>query len=389
MLVAVLVTALGVFAVGLLTQLFGYRTGGTIAIPVLAVYTLKNFWMLPIFLFSTAVAYLGLWIVKQRTLIYGRDELLVAMGIGSGVPLILLLALWQTLPESLRSVAFIGSILPGLAAYNYHQIKPDYRRQDLVATGLLLIVLLGIGWRLVSHDYLTPLSTVAPPVLYSAQADVALYKGLDVVEPLEPTILARPVTVGVFLIGIILAERIRSRYGVRTGLIAMALLAIYALADPWLLVLYLLVLGLAYLGLRLVHYVTLFYGRVLISAATVTALLSVVPLVLVLPIDRGLSAYFIAILAGVNAYSWHVTAPAQRRLFVPLQTGAFLFLLGILQAVSLYRPTLLPQVLGPGATGLCFVGAAGCMLYAERNIVTPPDQEDIFAASILSGEQEL
>jgi hypothetical protein len=52
MIVAVTVTALGVFAVGLSTQLFGYRTSGTIVIPVLAVYTLKNAIVLPIFLLS-------------------------------------------------------------------------------------------------------------------------------------------------------------------------------------------------------------------------------------------------------------------------------------------------------------------------------------------------
>lgn len=61
----------------------GIELGGTIAIPVLAVYTLKNVFMLPIFVLSAILAFVGLWVVKQRTLLYGRDELLVAMGIGS------------------------------------------------------------------------------------------------------------------------------------------------------------------------------------------------------------------------------------------------------------------------------------------------------------------
>ncbi|MFB6267081.1 MAG: poly-gamma-glutamate biosynthesis protein PgsC/CapC, partial [Halodesulfurarchaeum sp.] len=150
MFVAVAVTALGVFTVGLITQLFGYRTGGTITIPVLAVYTLKNALMLPIFVLSTVLAYVGLWVAKRRTLIYGRDELLVAMTIGSGVPILLLLAVWAFLPESLRAVVFIGSILPGLAAYNYHQIKPEFRRWDLLTTVVLLVSLVGLGWLLVS-----------------------------------------------------------------------------------------------------------------------------------------------------------------------------------------------------------------------------------------------
>jgi hypothetical protein len=388
MIVAVTVTALGVLAVGLITQLFGYRTGGTIAIPVLAVYTLKNALMLPIFLISTLIAYVGLYVIKHRTLIYGRDELLVAMAIGSGVPLVLLLAIWSFLPESLRSVVFIGSILPGLAAYNYHQIKPQYRKWDLLTTAGLLAVLIAIGWALVSPSLVDPLGTLTEPVLYSATADVAVFKNAVVAEELDRTILARPIAVVVFLIGVALAERIRSRYGVRTGLVAMALLSIYALANTWLLVLYLTVLLVAYLGLKTVHYVTMLYGRVLISVATVTALIAVVPIALALPITRGLSAYFVAVLAGVNAYSWHVTAPAQRVFFVPLQIGAFLLLLTTTQLISLFRPTLIPRVFPVPAIVAMLVGTVLCAGFVESRTVDLPDQESIFEASILSGGGE-
>ncbi|SDY00969.1 poly-gamma-glutamate biosynthesis protein PgsC/CapC [Halopenitus persicus] len=388
MIVAVTVTALGVLAVGVITQLFGYRTGGTIAIPVLAVYTLKNALMLPIFLLSTCLAYLGLSVVKRRTLIYGRDELLVAMAIGSGVPLVLLLAIWSVLPESLRSVVFIGSILPGLAAYNYHQIKSQYRKWDLLTTAGLLVGLIAVGWSLVSPSLVGTLGTATEPVLYSATADVAVYKNAVVAEQLDRTILARPIAVVVFLIGVVLSERIRSRYGIRTGLVAMALLAIYALANTWLLVLYLAVLLVAYLGLKTVHYVTLLYGRVLISVATATALVAVVPLALSLPITRGLSAYFVAILAGVNAYSWHVTAPAQRVLFVPLQIGAFLLLLVTTQLISLIRPTLIPRVFGVPAIIAMVVGTVLCVAVVEHRTVDLPDRESVFEASILSGGDE-
>jgi len=385
MLVAVAVTTLGVIAVGFLTQLFGYRTGGTIAIPVLAVYTLKNALMLPIFLISTALAYVGLHIVKHRTLVYGRDELLVAMAIGSGAPLLLLLGVWSFLPESLRSVVFIGSILPGLAAYNYHQIKPEYRRWDLLATGLLLVLLVALGWVLVTPGLRGSLGSLTEPVLYSRTADVAVLKGAAVTGELNPTILARPVTVVVFLLGVVVAERTRSRYGIRTGLVAMALLAIYALVNLWLVVLYLTVIVVAYLGLKLVHYVTLLYGRVLISVAVATALVAVVPLSLSLPITRGLSAYFVAILAGVNAYSWHVTAPAQRPLFVPLQVGSFLLLLATTQLVGLVRPTLIPQVYQPPLVVAMLLGAVVCFAAVEFRTVALPDEDAVFEASILSG----
>jgi len=50
---------------------------------------------LPIFVLSTILAFIGLYIIKQRTLVYGRDELLVAMALGSGLPLAILVVLGQ------------------------------------------------------------------------------------------------------------------------------------------------------------------------------------------------------------------------------------------------------------------------------------------------------
>jgi hypothetical protein len=388
MFVAVTVTIVGILTVATITQLFGYRTGGTITIPVVAVYTLKNFYMLPIFLFSTVVAYVVLYAAKHRTLVYGRDELLIAMGVGSAVPLALLLGLSSSLPESLRSVVFIGSILPGLAAYNYHQVKPQYRKWDVLTTGVVLCGLVALGWLLVSPELATSIGSLTPPVLYSATADVALQKAAVVPSDLEPTILERPVAVVLFLFGVAISERIRSRYGVRTGLVAMALLAIYALANAWLVVLYLLVLAAAYTALKTVHYVTLLYGRVLIAAATVGALLIVVPLTLALPTARGLSAFFVAIIAGVNAYSWHVTSPTHRTSFVPLQVGAFLFLLAITQLFALVRPDVVPSVYGVPVLVVMVVVSLACVAFVEYRTVDLPDQDSIFEASILSGGGE-
>jgi hypothetical protein len=285
-LVAAGITALGLLSVGAITQLFGYRMGGTIAIPVLAVYTLKNVWMLPIFVLSTIVAYLGLWVVKQRTLLYGRDELLVAMGLGSGVPLFLLVGLGALIPESLRSVVFIGSILPGLAAYNYHQLKPEYRIPDLLTGTGLYVGLVACGWLLITPELATTLGEMTPPALYTTTTDVAVYKNAALDTDLEPTILARPVAVALFLLGLLISERVRGRYGLRIGLIALPLLAIYALASKWLVVLYAVLLGFSFGLLYLVHYVTLLYGRVLISITTAFALIAAVPITLFFPITR-------------------------------------------------------------------------------------------------------
>lgn len=219
MIVAVAVTSLGLLLVSVVTQLFGYRLGGSITVPVLAVYTLKNVYMLPIFVLSTALAYVGLWVAKKRTLLYGQDELLMPMAVGSGVPVLLFVILGVVILDSLRTVVFVGSILPGLAAFNYHRVKPEYQVWDLLAAILLFIGLTVLGWLLITPGLAGSLGTLTLPALYTETADVAVFKSAAVTTELEPTILARPVAVALFLVGLVLSERVRDRYGLRIGLI--------------------------------------------------------------------------------------------------------------------------------------------------------------------------
>jgi ABC-type xylose transport system permease subunit len=116
--------------------------------------------------------------------------------------------------------------------------------------------------------------------------------------------------------------------------------------------------------------------------------LIVVPLTLALPTARGLSAFFVAIIAGVNAYSWHVTSPTHRTSFVPLQVGAFLFLLAITQLFALVRPDVVPSVYGVPVLVVMVVVSLACVAFVEYRTVDLPDQDSIFEASILSGGGE-
>jgi hypothetical protein len=390
MLVAGGVTALGLVLVAVTTQLYGYRLGGTISIPVLAVYTLKNAIALPVSLFSAVLAYVILVVVKDNTLVYGRDEFLVAILAGSIPPLILLLALGQFLSESLRTVLFIGSILPGLAAYNYAQLKPRYRKWDLLVSLGLFVVLVALGVLLVSPGFRETLGPSTPAVLYSSTADIAVWRGAVVVEELEPVILGRPLAVGLFMASMGLSEAIRRRYDVRIGVIAVALLAVYALASVRLLVLYAVVFGLSFLFIEAVHRTTLLYGRVLIGTTTAFALVLAVGLVWggVIPVERGLSGYFVAVLAGVNAYSAHATVPGYRRLIPPLQVAAFVPLLVAARYFGRALPRGVPQEL----TLPILVGGAVvvlvCVVAAELYTVHRPDEAEVYRTSILSGGGE-
>jgi len=388
MLVAVAVAVVGFLAVAALTQLQGYRLGGTIVVPVLAVYTLKNLVTLPVFVLSTAVAYLGLAVLKRRTLYYGRTELLATLVVGSVVPLTILLTLGSLAGEGFREVVFVGSILPGLAAYNYHQLRDEYVTQDLTAAVLLYLVLVALGGALVSPRFVSTLGALTPPVLYAETADVAILRGAVVETLPEPPVVGRAVAVGVFGLGMVLAERVRARFGVRVGVIALALLALYALASVWLLALYALTFLLGFAFLELVHRTTLLYGRVLVGLTAAFALLVALPLVTALPILRGLSAFFVAILGGIAAYSLHVTPPAERVASFPLQVAVFVPLVFLARLVAEPYARGVPQELSLPVLVLGAVLTVGSLLLVRAVLVPLPDDESVLRASILSGGGE-
>jgi hypothetical protein len=381
--VATLVAALGLLSVAVVTQFTGYRLGGTITVPVLAVYTLKNVVMLPVFVASTIAAYVGLWYLRQRTLIYGRDELLAAFVIGTSVPLVSLLFLLELGFEA-DIIVFIGSILPGLAAYNYHSLKPEYRWNDLlVATGLLTGLII-VGAVLITPAIAARFGSVTPPVLFAETADVALYNDATVGIQTDETLISRAVVAGLFVGGLLLSERIRGRFGVRVGIITAVLLAIYALMNYWLIVMYVGLLVLAFGFIQAVNYATLRYGRVLLGTTSAFALLVAVPLTVWLPIGRGLSAFFVAFLAGITAYNAHATGPFERRLILPLQAVVFVPALlvarlfaspdarGIPQELTL--PVVLAGIL------VVVVGVAVGRWYA----VDRPSETEVLSASVLS-----
>lgn len=380
-------TALGVLgfvAVAATTQWFGYRLWGTITVPVLAVYTLKNVVMLPVFVLSAAAAYAGLAVLKRRTLIYGRDELVAAILVGSLVPVGVLFVLSAGAGFEMRTIVFVGSILPGLAAYNVHQLKPEYRNQDLLATVGLLAVLLALGWVLITRDIAATYGSLTPPVLFAETADVARFKGATVATPPEPPVLPRTVVVGVLAVGLFVAEALRSRFDVRVGVITAALLALFALANAWFVALYAVVYAVAFGAMELLNWATLRYGRVLLGVGSAGALLVAVPVTLAMPIDRGLSAFFTAILAGVSAYNAHATAPRENRLVLPLQVAVFVpTLLGV-RLLATPTPRGVPQALTPAV----WIGAAVlvgiALLYARRHTVRQPDDEVVLAGSVLS-----
>ncbi len=395
MLVAIILAVIGILSVITITQVLGYRLGGVIVVPIMAVYTLKNFVMLPVFVISVLIAYVGLNYVKKKTMTYGRAELVASILIGSVLPVIGLFFIRSSGVE-FQNIFFIGSVLPGLAAYNYQHIKPEYRLKDLMTAVGLFLALIGIGWVLISPEMSRSIGYLTPPILFSQTSDIAVLKGAAVDLPPVPTIMDRPSTIAVFTVSLVLSEIVRSRYGIRIGIVSMGLLAIFALANKWFVLIYFVNLLLAYFAIDRVQKATLLYGRNLIGLGVLTSLLLTVPEVLMLPIVRG-SAFFIGIIAGLNGYNLHVTPPAERKIFLPLQ-------------LSVFVPTLVfARIIGGSLHGWNFFGGShfggnfqsgllhelgavevllaalltlASMAYIRKNWVPVPEEKTVMDASL-------
>jgi hypothetical protein len=182
----------------------------------------------------------------------------------------------------------------------------------------------------------------------------------------------------------LLAERIRLRFGVRVGVVTAVLLAVYALTNVWLIVLYLCLFALVFGFVQAVTVATLRYGRVLLGVTVAFAVLFGVPLTVWLPIDRGLSALFVAFLAGVTAYNAHVTGPFERRLVLPLQAVVFVPALLVARLFGPPEPRGVPEALTPSVVLACVLVVAAGVAVGQWYAVEQPDESEVLSAGVLS-----
>lgn len=348
MLVATAVTTVGLLAGLAATQLRGLRLGGVVVVPLSAVYTLYRFETLPLLVASVAAAYLALSILERRTLLYGRPLFVAALAAGA-----LAAALSVALARRLAgpavaspTVAFVGSVLPGIAAYNFHRLDPDRRLTDAAAAAATTLGLVPLGGLLGAGVAATG-GGVGPPVLLSAGSDLGRLVGAAAA---GRTLAVDPVAgMGVVMVGLACSEAMRRRWGVRPGgVVAVPLVALFSLGDARLVPLYLLATAAAWAGVRAVHRWTLLYGRALLSTGVAFGLLVAFVLAVPGPVVAGDAAFFVGVFAGVSAYSLHAVAPAERRHAVAAATLLFLVVLALARAVVTPAPGGLLATVGPG-----------------------------------------
>lgn len=386
MIVAAAVAAIGFLTTAVGTRRYGYRLGGTIVIGVLAVYTLKNFSTLPIFLGSTALAYVALRLAKRRTLIYGRAEFVLALLAGSLLPAtVFLYAVY--LPDSieleiLRSV-FIGSLLSGIAAFNMHRIRPGHRSRDLAGSIGLYVGLLALGALLVGPSTRF-LAEYTPLVLFSATSDIAVWRGAVVAGPVDPAFVGRPPMIAVFALTLGLAEYVRSAYGVHIGAVAMGLLALYTVSTWRLTALFVLTTVVVFVLVTALHRSSILYGRALLSTSAALGTILAVPFAVALEVTSGISIVFTTVVAGIFAYYVHQAPARDRYVQLALATGVFTLLLLVVRAIVEPSPEGLPQGFGVLEISAGLAVVAGSLVVANYFRIRQPSDDAVRAASVFT-----
>lgn len=363
MLVVTALTILGLLGGIVGAQLRGYRLGGVLIVPLFAIYTLRTFGTFPVLVMSVIGGYVSLWIVRRRLLLYGRSLFVVAVGTSALVPLVVFgftrLGFGPT--GVVGELGFIGSVLPGIAAYNFHRLPEEKRVLDAVWGLALLLLLITVGIGLVIFVGLTPLRDVMPPVLLGPDADIALGFGLELSSASHPTILPFPEELAMLGLGLAISEGVRVRWGIRIfGLIVVPLLVLLALRAEAFLVLYLLAAVVSYAGIRLLHWWTLLYGRVLLSMGVILGVMTVISVVPAFTLSHGLLPFFSGVLGGVSAYNIHAVPPSERWTSVVLSAGVFVALAAIarLFLTPLEGGILLPVGIGHVVSGVFILAIA-------------------------------
>lgn len=329
--VATAITILGLLFSILVSHRSGLRMGGVIVVPLLAVYTLYSFIALPLFLISAILAYIGVGIIQRWTLIHGRQRLLACLALGASLPLTISLFFnVGTATASTTTTAFFGTIIPGMAAYNFHSLDSEDRLRDLAISLAALVGLLIVGGAMVNPVTATRFDPTLTSMLYSPASDIAHLRDAVRANTMLTTSIPRWKSLILVFAGVVLSEAANARWGIRTGgLIAIPLLVVFSLSNAWVIPVYVLGTVIAYVSLRIVNSLTLFYGRVLLTITLVLAILYGFVVAMFTTTIIGFLLYFTSLLAGVGAYNLHLVAPTERRHAISVSVILFgLLLLG-------------------------------------------------------------
>lgn len=335
MLAAIAIMLVGIGLVAVASQRGGYRLGGVMVLPLLTIYTLREPLSPVVFAVATVAAWLSLWALREFTLAHGRRVFLVAVVVGALVSILVAFAVARTVLGSfvVADAEVVGSIFPGIAAYNLMRVSPDQRSREVVGMVAAFGLLLGVG--VVALSALSAIRTPTPPFLLLPTSEAPGLLGLAVEG--TPTMQLVPgwLAVLLLLVDVVVYELIRARYDVRlAGIILIPLTAVFSVQFGATVVLYAVGATVAFFLLSVVHWLTLLYGRNLLAVGLSAGLCFALLVGLVAPMSiPGPTLFFIGLFVGIGAYNLHRVAPPERPANIRLSAGLFVVFYAALLAV--------------------------------------------------------
>lgn len=391
MLAATAIMVLGICVTAAVSQSSGYRLGGVMVVPLLVVYTFREPVTPVVFAVATAAAWSALWALREYTLNHGRRVFLVGVVVGALVSAVTVVAASEVVPGVVYYDAeIVGSIFPGVAAYNLMRLDPRDRRADLLGMVAVYVVLVGFG--LAAVYALAVSHPCVPPVLLLPTSEVVSCLGLAPVGEPTPHVVPRWLTIAILLADVSVYEAVRARYDLRlAGVILVPLLAVFTVRYADTVVVYALGATAVFFVVSLVHWASLLYGRNLLAVGLVSGLVysAAVGAVQSVPAP-GITLFFVGLFTGIGAYNLHRVAPKNRAASIRVSAALFVAFYAVLLAfVDVPASGLDPFGVGP-VVGYLAVGAALVVL-AVRDVFdlerATPDAETFARESVFADAQ--
>jgi hypothetical protein len=316
-----IIVSFGSLLVAYFSHNYRFRLSGVVTIPFFIIYCVYEWSATPVLIISISIVLLTLEILNRYTLVYGRDTFIISIIAGSIIPLLTLIMF--NIPID---IAFIGSIIPGISAYNIHQVGHKYQLSDL---GISIAITIALATASVIVIFIlknTIIPTATDPILVSSQSDTGRYFG----SPHSTELIERPrrsATLIYLVISFVISETARRMYGYRLGLITIGLVTLFYTESQILGILFIITTIVAYVMTYLIHRYTLLYGRVLLGLCVGVSVLFVGLLSVFVNLNPAIPALICSVLASVFAYNIHITHPNERITTIMVAFAMFFTLL--------------------------------------------------------------
>jgi hypothetical protein len=388
--VATFIMVVGVASIAGLSHYGGFRLGGVMTAPLLAIYTFREPLSPLIFVVGTAVAWGALWVTREFTLNHGRRVFLVAIssGVCGTVGAAYVVAFHTPVHLPFDNAEVIGSIFPGIAAYNLMRLEPKNRVADVALSAAVFVglMILGVAGLLLFEGH--PLPT--PPILALPESDLIAWLGLETRG--EPVTQISPnwLSLMLLVIDVGIYELVRSRYDVRlAGIIVIPLVAVFSLRFEYVVGLFAVGATATYVAVSVIHWLTLLYGRVLLGLSLLLGALYALALgVLIPPLIQsrvpGITLFFLGGFVGIAAYNLYRASPKTRPASLRISAGLFV----VFYAILLLFVTVPPEGLFyqreavyalPGVVAIVFASREVYRLERSRPSPTAFAQASVFA----------